>query len=401
MFSVRSCAAASALALTLAASLTFAGGASAAYPGANGELAFTSTQDGGARHIFVQTASGITDLTGVSAPDSETQPKFSPDGREIAFTRTGPGIPNSEIFVMSAAGAERTQLTKTPQGNSDPTWSPDGTQLAFVSERSDQIPQIYVMSADGTRVRKLTTDTAGKSELAWSPKGDRIAFVHVPAGGGDREIYSIRTDGTGLTDLSNDPSNYDVDPAWSPDGAKIVYSGPHHPRGSVGADLWLMNADGTGQQALEHENNGYSDGGYPAWSPDGSTIAFGANNGSGYYHVWSVPATGGQNIELVTNHGTGGNPVDQEVDWQPITPVPATEVRATVSRRTRAAKLTFVAPGATHYRCKLRRGKRTVASKSCSGSVRYAHLKPGKYAFVVLPTGPGGPYHAGQQAFRI
>ena len=76
-----------------------------------------------------------------------------------------------------------------------------------MSERDSEIPNIFIMRADGTDVRQITHDTASKSELAWSPRGDRIAFVRVPAGGGDRDIYSVKTNGSGLTDLSNDPPN--------------------------------------------------------------------------------------------------------------------------------------------------------------------------------------------------
>ncbi|HKO26193.1 MAG TPA: hypothetical protein VJU80_01940, partial [Solirubrobacteraceae bacterium] len=296
-----------------AAALALPSAAPAAYPGSNGQMAFTSTQDGGARHIFVATPAGITDLTGVTSSASEIQPKFSPDGREIVFTRLAAGQSNSQIFMMAANGTGRTQLTDTPQGNSDPTWSPDGTQIAFVSERDGQVPNVFIMRSDGTDVRQITHDSAGKSELAWSPKGDRIAFVRTPAGGGDREIYSINTAGSGLTDLSNDPTSPDLEPAWSPDGTRIAYSGALHQGESVGMDLWIMNPDGSGQHELFHENNKYSDGAYPAWSPDGTTIAFTANNGSGYYHVWSVPASGGQNTELITNKVPGGNPVDEEV----------------------------------------------------------------------------------------
>jgi Tol biopolymer transport system component len=380
--------------LLSAGALALPGAAPAAYPGADGELAFTSTQDGGARHIFVDSAAGIVDLTGASSSASELQPKFSPDGREILFTRFAPGLSNSQIFVMSTNGTQRTQLTNTPTGNSDATWSPDGTEIAFVSARDTEGPNIFIMRSDGTGVRQITHDSAGKSELAWSPRGDRIAFVRVPAGGGDREIYSIKTNGSGLTDLTNDPASYDVDPAWSPDGTKLAYSGPFQPGESVGGDLWVMNAEGSGKQPLVHENNKYSDGSFPAWSPDGNTVAFTANNGTGYYHVWSIPVSGGQNVELVTNHITGGNPVDQQVDWQPAATraVPKTRiVRAVITEH--AARFTFQATGpATAYRCALNQGEHKAALRRCGSPAAYKHLKPGRYTFSVIASGPNEPY---------
>jgi Tol biopolymer transport system component len=92
--------------LLSAGALALPGAAPAAYPGRNGEIAFTSTQDGGARHIFAATGPGFVDLTGASSSAADTQPKFSPDGREILFTRSAPGLPNTEIFVMGANGTQ-------------------------------------------------------------------------------------------------------------------------------------------------------------------------------------------------------------------------------------------------------------------------------------------------------
>jgi TolB protein len=390
--------------LLSAGALALPGAAPAAYPGANGEIAFTSTQDGGARHIFAATGSSVVDLSGASSSAADAQPKFSPDGREILFTRSAPGLPNTEIFVMGANGTQRTQLTRTPAGNGDATWSPDGTQIAFVSERDNEIPNIFIMRADGTDVRQITHDTAAKSELAWSPRGDRIAFVRVPAGGGDRDIYSVKTNGSGLADLSNDPTNFDLDPSWSPDGTRLAYSGPLQPGESVGMDLWIMNADGSGQHALVHENNKYSDGGFPAWSPDGTTIAFTANNGTGYYHVWSIPVSGGQNAELITNKLPGGNPVDQQVDWQPAPTKAAPKTRiARAVIRERAASFVFAGSGpATAYRCSLREGSHKARFRRCSSPATYKRLKPGKYTFSVIASGPNEPYRTpARRTFRV
>ena len=297
-----------------ALALAGAGQAPAAYPGQNGKLLFTSTQDGGARHIFVTTAGGIQDLTGATSTATEIQPEFSPNGRQIVFTRGAQGLPNTEIFVMSSSGKHRKALTKTPQGNGDATWSPDGKEIAFTSDRG-KFPDVYVMHADGTHVTPITHNADREGDLVWSPTGKRIAYVRTPATGGDKDIYSMSPKGTHVKDLTNDPNHFDLQPDWSPDGKQIVFSGPLQQGVSVGGDLWIMNADGSGVHALYHENNHYSDGAYPAWSPDGTTIAFAANNGSGYYHVWSVPAGGGQNTEVVANKV--GNPLDNEVDWQP------------------------------------------------------------------------------------
>jgi hypothetical protein len=165
-----------------------------------------------------------------------------------------------------------------------------------------------------------------------------------------------------------------------------------------------MNGDGSGQHELFHESNRYSDGAYPAWSPDGTTIAFVANNGSGYYHVWSVPAGGGQNVELITNKPAGSNPVDEEVDWQaaPGSSAPRTRItRVRIGKR--AASFAFEGTGpATGYRCQLRQGKHRTGFSPCRSPRTYAGLGPGRYVFSVRAFGPDEPYpRAVTHGFRI
>jgi Tol biopolymer transport system component len=384
--------------------LAIPGTALAAYPGTNGPVAFTSTEDGGARHIFVTSSGGISDLTGASATAwTQVQPRFSPDGREILFTNYGPGLPNTEIWVMGADGQQPTALTATGTGNSDATWSPDGRQIAFVSVRNNDGPNIYVMNTDGTGLHEITHDATGKSELAWSPTGNVIAFVRSPVGGGDREIYSIGVNGSGLTDLSNDPTSDDIEPAWSPAGTQIVYSGPRQPNESVGGDLWVMNADGSGKRALVHENNSYSDGAYPAWSPDGSTIAFTGDNGSGYYHVWSVAAAGGSNSDLVANKLADSNPDDQDTDWgrMPASAAPRTELTKLIVRK-RSVSLGLTASGpATGYRCRLRGPGQHGGFRTCRPAAAYAGLKAGRYTLSAVAVAPDEPYTSVQRSFQV
>ncbi|HZE16518.1 MAG TPA: hypothetical protein VE197_12845, partial [Mycobacterium sp.] len=100
-----------------------------------------------------------------------------------------------------------------------------------------------------------------------------------------------------------------------------------------------------------------------------------------------------------------GNPVDQEVDWQPLTSaMPKTKiVRASVNGRRHIARFAFAATGpATGYRCALRAGKRRARFRRCSSPQTYRHLKPGRYTFEVKAFGPGEPYHTvGKRRFKM
>ncbi len=136
------------LIVTALALLALAAPAHAAFPGANGKIAFASDRDDvpfGVRDIFTVNPDGgglvnITSNAGTS--DSDDDPAWSPDGRMIAFVRadeSGEGT-GSFIYLMNADGTGVRRLPNTGFNAANPTWSPDGTRIAFATAPGPQAP---------------------------------------------------------------------------------------------------------------------------------------------------------------------------------------------------------------------------------------------------------------------
>ena len=170
-------------------------------------------------------------------------------------------------------------------------WSADGTRLALsVTSYGAHNPYngIRVITPSTGEDRELLGSQKCRCtsfDLDWSRDGSKLAFVSDPHARqeGHGTIYLINNDGTGRTELSTGTRGYDASPSWSPDGGQIAYSsfGPklHHPiipgQDPVTDDssIYVIGVDGSHRTLLA------KDAAAPAWSPDGTTIAYRTNCG--------------------------------------------------------------------------------------------------------------------------
>lgn len=271
--------------------------AQAAFPGANGKIAFVSNRTGtGQIYTMNSDGSDLTQLTFTSADEGD--PEWSADGTKIVFDSTRDGI--HEIYMMNADGTGQTRLTTNSDIDIVPTWSPDGAKIAFTSRR-DGNEEIYVMNADGTGQTNLTNHPAGDANPAWSPDGTQIAFESHR--NGLPQIFVMNADGTNVTQLTTSGSNGVAN--WSPDGTRIAF----HSNRAGTYDIYVMNADGTGQIRLAFDPVYATN---ASWSPDGTKIVFDSQR-DGNYEVYVMNADGTGQTNL-TNHSA----VDFQPNWQPL-----------------------------------------------------------------------------------
>ena len=254
------------------------------------------------------------------------EPAWSSDGRRLAVVRDeinpANGYHYSAIWTMDADGGNQRQLTPVGSSYLHPAWSPDGRSLAVATYQGLHARQIITMSADGSfgpdtmfapvvqawPVR--SNQRAGLGAPAWSPDGESIAYTrkveYEPVKMAEETtpidesaIYVARKDGSDERQLTADGA-LASSPAWSPDGSRIAYLSRRDRNGHGGrggsAEVYVMRADGGDQVRLTRTRAEES---RPAWS-DEDTIVFAQKDPVGEPGLDGAGTVVAQHSRLVT-----------------------------------------------------------------------------------------------------
>lgn len=143
-----------------------------------------------------------------------------------------------------------------------PVWSPDGKSLAFESDLSGNW-DLWTMNRDGTGLKQITHDPSNERFASWSPDGTRLAYASDRSGNWD--IWSMRLDGSDTRPLTHF-NGLDIAPVWSPDGKRIAFVSSR----SMDVLVWVMDSDGENVHGMPNIRCGDW---VSAWSPDGKSVA--------------------------------------------------------------------------------------------------------------------------------
>lgn len=227
-------------------------------------------------------------------------PSMSPDGKRIVYSIVILG--REQFFTMNIDGTGSVQVTNDDADHEDPAWSPDGKTIAFTYIK-DKLEIIATINPDGTGFEHLTPNTARAIHPGWSPDSKKVIYCTdddlAPPRKNDSDILVIDRATKQITTLITGGVN--TYPTWSADGRLLAF---RRMIGENNSEVFVANGDGTGPHNV---TNHPAFDGWPAWSPDGSRIAFASNRNSSYQIFTMNPD--GSDVKLLANtEGRGTAP---------------------------------------------------------------------------------------------
>jgi len=245
-----------------------------------------------------------------------SDPQISPDGLQVVYVRQSMDIMadrlKSNIWVVSADGRGHRPLLSGTDSYNSPRWSPSGDRLAYVSSAAGRGPELYVRWMDTGQTALLSNLAESPAALSWSPDGRWLAFTALvesegpklatppekPEGAewappvividrlyyradgrgylkpGYTHVFVMPTDGGTPRQVTSGDFDHNGPLAWSPDGARIVMSANREEDWEFNrrnTELWSVSLETGGMQQLTDR---FGPDGSPAFSPDGSMIAY-------------------------------------------------------------------------------------------------------------------------------
>jgi len=273
------------------------------FPALQGVMLFASSRDGNSE-IYAMNLANQSLLRLTNNPAVDLQPALAPDSSRVAYVSNQNG--DNEIYLTGLDRRPPVNLTNNPGDDQQPTWSPDGSWIAFTSNR-DGNQEIYIMRSDGSEVRNLTSNAGGDFAPAWFsvPRflglgtEDWIAFTTTRDG--NQEIYRVRPDGTGLTNLTRNPAN-DYAPSGFTAGKLLAFVTDR----DGNPEIYTMTTDGA---APTNITNNFAQDLDPALDSMGEWIMFSSDR-DGNLEVYVVHLTDGKIYNMTRNTGQ-----DQYPDW--------------------------------------------------------------------------------------
>ena len=264
---------------------------------------------------FAQQAKRALKLDDLFKIKNVSDPRVSPDGQWVAYVVSSTDVvadkSDSNIWMVSFDGKTDRQITFSTDSETSPRWSPDGKYLSFVSSRPgpNRGSQIWLLDRNGGEARQFTELKGRLQSYEWAPDSKRIAMVigdpdpdaaETPAAGATAkppkpivlDRYKFKQDGQGyLTSIRKSYIYlYDIagkklerltkgkwdegSPVWSPDGSRIAFTSNHKVEPDRDPSSQIYVADAKAGVTEKQVTPNTSGGGRPEWSPDGKTLVF-------------------------------------------------------------------------------------------------------------------------------